>query len=95
MTAKTETPERVSTLRELINEVQRPFWREAAHSRLDELERETIALRSRLERAEKALREFAPSVCPVCGGDCSAANPPVTYCPVQIHAQALKEAEYE
>lgn len=22
-------------------------------------------------------------ICPVCGGDCSAANPPMAYCPVR------------
>jgi len=45
---------------------------------------------------EKALREalraFQSYGCPVCGGDCSAANPPVSLCPMQEAEAALATA---
>lgn len=30
-----------------------------------------------------ALGDHSRGVCPVCGGDCAAANPPVTFCPMK------------
>lgn len=43
---------------------------------------------TRLREALITLRSFG---CPVCNGDCSAANPPVMSCPIQITEEALKE----
>jgi hypothetical protein len=30
--------------------------------------------------------------CPACGGDCSSANPPVSFCPVRIMMDDISEA---
>jgi hypothetical protein len=43
-----------------------------------------------------ALKMFYPnSGCPVCGGDCAGANPPVLYCPMRIAGAALAKAMQE
>ena len=45
-----------------------------------------VALRARVARLEEALRDMVQEWgnwdCPVCGGDCSAANPPIGMCPM-------------
>jgi hypothetical protein len=51
----------------------------------------------RLRASEKALLEalnmFYPQTgCPVCGGDCSSANPPVVVCPMLIARAAIAQA---
>lgn len=48
--------------------------------------------RARAERLEAALRLFYPGAgCPVCSGDCAAANPPVLVCPMREARAALAE----
>ena len=46
---------------------------------------------ARIERLVAALRSFRGFGCPICGGDCASANPPVSNCPMQAAAAALKE----
>lgn len=40
-------------------------------------------------RLSEALRTFESYGCPVCGGDCASANPPVMFCPMQAARVAL------
>ena len=42
------------------------------------------------ERLRVALTMFRNYGCPVCHGDCAAANPPVLSCPMQIARTALE-----
>ena len=42
------------------------------------------AARDKMRAVADALRAY-PSVCPVCNGDCSSANPPVNFCPMKDH----------
>ena len=41
------------------------------------------------ERLARALDHLAGYGCPVCNGDCAAANPPVSMCPIQEARAAL------
>lgn len=47
-----------------------------------------------LRRARDWLRFWLMSGCPVCSGDCDAANPPVTACPVRGTMDTLREIHY-
>lgn len=62
----------------------------AQEKALEEVEAERDAIRSQLNDAGKALQDFVSYGCPACGGDCSAANPPVSLCPMQS-ARAVLE----
>lgn len=42
-----------------------------------------------IEELAEALSFFHGFGCPVCGGDCSAANPPMTSCPMLAAHKAL------
>lgn len=42
-----------------------------------------------LYRFQHGLDQSTPKDCPVCGGDCASANPPVTHCPMRDGATAL------
>lgn len=44
----------------------------------------------RIAALEAALVTFRDYGCPVCGGDCGSANPPVNACPMQMVKAALK-----
>lgn len=44
---------------------------------------------NRIEELEAALRFFQSFGCPVCHGDCSSANPPVSICPMKEAEQVL------
>ena len=53
---------------------------------LDIRSKEIQALEAALAKADE-LAEWVEGIiedgCPRCGGDCSAANPPMTYCPIK------------
>jgi hypothetical protein len=34
-------------------------------------------------------------VCPICGGDCAGANPPMVFCPMRDGMPEFDEAEFE
>ena len=44
---------------------------------------------SEIERLRAALRLFYEAPCPICGGDCASANPPVIGCPMIEARKAL------
>lgn len=44
-----------------------------------------------LVEALRAMRDYG---CPVCSGDCSAANPPVSFCPMQMIDTALASSAH-
>ena len=50
------------------------------------------ALQADAARYRDALRNWESFGCPICGGDCSAANPPVTDCPIKRSRAAIDEA---
>lgn len=56
-----------------------------------QLEAERDELRVKLAERDELLRELAGYGCPVCGGDCSAANPPVALCPMTRIDALLKD----
>lgn len=49
----------------------------------------------RFAPAIAALEQFQSYGCPHCNGDCSAANPPVALCPMQMADKALHKARGE
>jgi hypothetical protein len=51
---------------------------------------ETWGLKGRLAKVDAALR--SSHVCEICGGDCSASNPPPSYCPTRDAALAASPA---
>ena len=48
---------------------------------------------ARIERLEAALAVFRSCGCPVCGGDCASANPPILNCPMRTEDGALQETQ--
>lgn len=57
------------------------------------MRRELSAAEARNAKLVEALTTMRDYGCPVCGGDCASANPPVTFCPMQIVSAALEEAK--
>ena len=54
-------------------------------------ERERDAALAKVERMDAALARWEYGGCPVCHGDCSAANPPITMCIMQETRAARKD----
>lgn len=52
---------------------------------------ETATLRAEIERLRGLLKSWESRGCPDCGGDCSAANPPVLCCIMQETRAALAQ----
>lgn len=52
-----------------------------------ELQKRICELETELAAAREAVHLFASYGCPICGGDCAAANPPVAMCPMQAAAR--------
>lgn len=64
----------------MIDELAKEIAEEAEEESLAEIAR----LTARVAELKDALNAFEIYGCPVCHGDCSAANPPVSLCPMRM-----------
>lgn len=60
-----------------------------AHADLMSTERVIMVRESEWRQMRVALEHFVTYGCPVCGGDCASANPPVDGCPMRAAHAAL------
>jgi hypothetical protein len=74
----------------IYGELAEPYARAdlltALEAERDAQAKEIERLRKRVEAADRLafwVEGFIEDGCPKCGGDCSAANPPVAYCPIR------------
>ena len=63
-----------------------PFIEHEAAARIE-------AQAAMLRECVGALEYYTQYACPICGGDCSAANPPILYCPPQVARTTLTRAK--
>lgn len=78
-----ENKRRNAELEREIDGLRNSYWEERkAH----------LAAEADKARLSEALRTFESYGCPVCGGDCASANPPVMFCPMQAARVALSDS---
>jgi len=65
-------------------------YAKALEDQLAASEKAEMAAEARNEIARKALEFIQSFGCPVCGGDCSSANPPMHGCPMDEISRALR-----
>ena len=59
----------------MVSRIPEPNWSEAEHNEIMRLHI--------VEGLTISAAKLRVAGCPVCGGDCAGANPPVVYCPMR------------
>ena len=57
----------------------------------NDLAEENARLREENAALRLALAMFRECGCPICGGDCGSANPPIAFCPMRVATAAIGE----